>query len=127
MSDDPCPGVEIIDDYYYKSMTAKRVQLVESRKVDPWEDPVFADFVIIRDYLEELDIKTKFRLVYPTPQNLDTFLPCFDRLCYQDLVFNSWIVMSQERKLAVLKKHFDRYQKKMGDVMKELFHVEEKK
>jgi hypothetical protein len=45
---------------YYKSMTAKRMQLVEFRKVGPWEDPVFADFVIIPDFLEEIEIKTKF-------------------------------------------------------------------
>jgi tubulin polyglutamylase TTLL4 len=89
MSDDPCPGVEIIDEHYEDSITQSRSAQVEARTVNPWANPVFADFVMVRDYLEEVDIKTCFRLVYPRQEVIEAFAPCFDRMCYQDIVFNA--------------------------------------
>jgi tubulin polyglutamylase TTLL4 len=99
--DDPCPGLEALDDEYWKSLTDERIRQVETRTVEPWANPVFADFVMVRDYLEERALKSGFRLVYPVEQTLPLFLPCFDRLEYWDLVFNAWICMPEPKKLQL--------------------------
>jgi tubulin polyglutamylase TTLL4 len=120
MSEDPCPGVEIIDEHYEASITQRRRELVEAKRVDPWANPVFADFVMVRDYLEEVDIKTGFRLAYPRQEVMETFAPCFDKMCYQDVVFNAWVTMSEARKQAVLAKHWGRYTDEMQKIMREV-------
>ena len=118
--EDPCPGVEILDDHYFGSMIPERVRAVESGAVDPWDDPVFADFVIIRDYLEEKEIKTGFRMIYPLPETMDRYKACFDKLCYQDVVFNGWIKMTERRREEVLRKHWKVYTKEMEKIAEEL-------
>lgn len=120
MKDSPCPGVEILDDHYFASMTTQRVKAVESGEVDPWDDPVFADFVIIRDYLEERQIESGFRMIYPLPETMEQYLPCFDKLSYQDIVFNAWITMSDERRHDVLRKHWQKYVEEMALVNREV-------
>jgi tubulin polyglutamylase TTLL4 len=99
--DDPCPGVELLDEYYFASVTPERRCAVEKGEIDAWSCPVFADFVMVRDFLEEQELKTGFRLIYPVVENLGKFTECFDRMEYWDLVFHSWVCMPAERKVAL--------------------------
>jgi tubulin polyglutamylase TTLL4 len=120
--DDPCPGVELIDIACANSVTRERLQGVEGG-VDPWEDPVFGDFVIVRDFIEETQIASGFRLVYPRPEVLDRYRPCFDKLRYQDIVLNTWLCLSDQRKAEVLARHWAVYADEMERINRELVEV----
>jgi tubulin polyglutamylase TTLL4 len=78
-ADWPCQGVKAIDNHCEASLSPSRLKAVESGRICPWEDPVFADFVIVRDYIEETEIKSGFRMAYPTPEAIEKYAKCFDR------------------------------------------------
>jgi tubulin polyglutamylase TTLL4 len=122
-SDDPCPAIEILDEYYTNSLHQERRAQIESGSANPWDTPVFGDFVIVRDFLEEKSLKTGFRLVYPTVDRIELFKPCFDKICYEDLVFNAWIAMDEAEQLAVIQKHWKIYSRKMARLARELSGV----
>ena len=117
--DNPCPGVEKIDEKFYESMSKERVEAVLNG-ADPWKNPVFADFVIIRDYIEEYQIKSDFRLIYPIPETMDTYEKCFDKLSYRDIVFQKWIKMSKKDKFNVLNKNWKVYSDVMASIKSSL-------
>jgi tubulin polyglutamylase TTLL4 len=119
-SDDPCAAVDILDEYCRNSVDDGRRRAVESGRIRPWDNPVFADFVIVRDYLEEVELKTSFRLVYPTVERNEIFKGCFDKMCYEDIVFGQWFAMDEAEQLAVIEKHWIKYQKKMERLNREL-------
>ena len=77
---------------------------------------MFADFVIVRDFLEEAEIKSGFRLIYPLVDNLAQYGPCFDRMCYQDLSLHAWIAMTEEQKRDALDSHFELYEDEMRHI-----------
>jgi tubulin polyglutamylase TTLL4 len=104
----PCPGVELIDNACADSVGSQRLQAVEAG-ADPWEDPVFGDFVIVRDFVEETEIQSGFRLVYPREGVLERFQPCFDKIRYQDRVLNTWVSMADERKVETIERHWNVY------------------
>jgi hypothetical protein len=72
---------------------------------------------MVRDYLEELDIRTGFRLVYPRNEVIATYQPCFDRMCYQDVVFNAWVTITDTRKEGVLKRHKNKYKQEWETIL----------
>jgi tubulin polyglutamylase TTLL4 len=116
----PCPGVLAIDRRYQETITLRRQTSVERHVIDPWASPVFGDFVMVRDYLEETDIKTGFRLVYPTPENFKTFAPCFDRMRYHDIVFTAWIAMDDARRTEIMQRSWSVYADEMAKLQQQL-------
>ena len=143
-----------IEDYekrFHDSISSQRRKAVELNEINPWDDPVFADFEIIRDLIDELvrkdsshkksasipdyfDIndelkiskckKTEndedfkgtfseeghFRLIYPTPENANTYSSCFGGLRYEDIVLHKWITMPDEEKLKIIQSHFNGFE-----------------
>ena len=100
----PCPGIEIYDNLFYSSITPERKIAVESHQINPWNDPVFADFAIIRDYIEEMEIDSNFRLIYPKSDTIDKYKDCFGKLqSYEDIVLGEWVKMDSENKLIIFK------------------------
>ena len=62
-AENPCPAIEAIEKEFKNSKLANNRQaLVESKKIHPWDNPVFADYTIIRDFIEEMGCKR------PTPE-----------------------------------------------------------
>ncbi|OHT04502.1 Tubulin-tyrosine ligase family protein [Tritrichomonas foetus] len=117
---DPCPGVEIIDKLFFESMSKERIAAVVDKGEDPWQNPVFADFVIIRDFIEETQISSNFRLIFPLPQTMEKFFPCFNKLSYRDIVFTKWMAMSVAKRYSVVKEHWSVYKNGMESVTKAL-------
>lgn len=113
----PCPGVDAIDDLYFKSMSNERVSSVLDGSVDPWADPVFADFVMVRDYIEETQISSGFRLIFPLRENMDKYFACFDKLSYRDTVFTKWMKMSPQNQEKVIRKSFKKYKDDMNRIL----------
>jgi tubulin polyglutamylase TTLL4 len=103
---DPCPAAQLVADEVQRSISDDRRKRVERGELKPWDDPVFADFMIVRDFLEETDLKTGFRLIYPTVNDISAFNPCFDKYCYEDVVFHEWISMSEPEQVSALQKHW---------------------
>ena len=118
-AENPCPGVVMMDERYHASMTSSRITDVESGKLNPWDEPVFADFVIVRDFLEEQQIDSGFRLIYPNSDALD-YVRCYDGFKYHDIVLQSWIRMSDAEKRAVLDRHFDIYTDEVSKICQHL-------
>jgi tubulin polyglutamylase TTLL4 len=116
--EEPCPAAELIDEEFYRSLRTERIADVVSGRVDPLEKPVFADFMIVRDLVEEWTIETGFRFVYPKPENIDLFRPCFDRVSYQDTVLWRWLRMSDGENVAALKGNWGKYAKSMQRIAK---------
>jgi tubulin polyglutamylase TTLL4 len=116
----PCPGVELIDRECANSVSCERLLAVEDGAEDPWEMPVFGDFVIVRDFIEEMEIESGFRLVYPKEEVMNRFEPCFDKMRYQDKVLNKWICMSDERKVEIVERHWKVYEDEMKRIMERL-------
>lgn len=116
LDEDPCPAITKIDNRYYETMTKDRVKKVEAGLMDPWEDPTFADYVIIRDFLDETKVKSDFRLIYPLPDTMESYFPCFDKLSYQDIVFTRWLKMQPQQRQAALQKNFKEYEAAMRSI-----------
>lgn len=57
-SPNPCPGIDAIDKEFSASKRLNnRVAQVENGSLNPWDSPVFADYTIIRDFIEEMGLK----------------------------------------------------------------------
>lgn len=113
----PCNSITEIDTFYNDSMSNERVEAVLKGEIDPWENPVFADFLFIRDFIEENVYQTKFRRVYPKRKNVDMFSRCFKEKLYSDIVFEKWIKMSNDQRLNAIQKSWNVYQEKMKIVI----------
>jgi tubulin polyglutamylase TTLL4 len=118
--EDPCPEIRMVDQKCTESMTEQRLAAV-LRGADPWVNPTFADFTIVRDYIEETEIESGFRLVYPKAENIEVYRPCFDEMCYEDIVFNAWVAMTKEKKEDVLKRHGKKYTAAIEEIMRAKF------
>lgn len=105
----PCPGVDMIDDAWRESTGEVRQEEVMEMKKNGWENPVFGDIQMIRDYIEEQSILGGFRRVFPKRKTMDTFIPCFEKLSYFDTMFQQWIRMPTSERLRVIKDNFPSY------------------
>ena len=121
--ENPCPAVDAMDERYFASMTTLRMEDVESGNVNPWDEPVFADFVIIRDFLEEQQIKSGFKMIFPVAETMDRYTPCFDKLSYQDIVLHTWLKLSDAEKERVLTENFDVYTEELRRISNPEPHI----
>lgn len=120
----PCPEVELIEKEFYSSITEQRAKDVLENNVDPWQNPVFADFVMIRDFVEESQIKSGFRLVFPIKETMDSFIPCYEKVDYFDTVFHSWVRKSEEEQKAVIENNFHIYSDKLKEIQQKCQLIE---
>ena len=118
--EDPCPALVLIDRNYRLSMANGRKSSVESGTEDPWKQPVFADFVMIRDFLEEKSRLGGFHRIFPTRKTMNDYTRCFDSMRYDDIVLSRWIAMDDQQRVAVLRKHFQTYIDGMSEVTSKL-------
>ncbi|KAK8835394.1 hypothetical protein M9Y10_013289 [Tritrichomonas musculus] len=116
-SKNPCNSITDIDTFYNESMTPERINSVVNEGADPWESPVVADFVFIRDFLEENIYKTKFRRVFPKRETVDIFTKCFKQRLYSDIVFEKWIKMTDDQRFEVIQRSWNIYKEKMDIVI----------
>lgn len=115
--ENPCPPIEIIERRIVESITEVRLKQVEDdRSFDPWTNPVFADFVYIRDFTEEYERRKGFSLIYPLKETMNRYFPAFNRLTYQDIVLTKWVEKSERDQLAILKKFWNVYQGGLEDL-----------
>jgi tubulin polyglutamylase TTLL4 len=121
----PCPGIDLMDEYFANSITTARRKAVESGEVRPWDAPVFADFVMVRDFVEEQALKTGFYLVYPKLGVPNEYQPCFDRMCYEDRVFNAWAGMTERQRRLAVDRHWRTYESQMAALEDELVDWED--
>lgn len=108
-SPEPCKGIDYIDQLCNDSLTQERVSSVENGNVNPWDSPVFADFMFIRDYIEEQSIKGGFQLIFPTKDTFHEYLKCFDKVEYSDIVLTKWVEMDPQHQLSVLESNWEKY------------------
>lgn len=114
--DDPCPGATLVDKKYRMSLANGRKSTVEAGLVDPWKNPVFADFTMVRDFLEEKERLGGFRRVYPRRETMHEYDTCFDSMRYDDLVFQKWISMSDSERVSVIEKNFESYRTEINEL-----------
>ena len=139
--------IEQYEERFKTSITPERRTAVEINGLDPWESPVFADFEIVRDLIDELvkkgstpqesaqisdyfDINEElaiskcqetekdeefhgkfpeyghYRLIFPTPENVQKYSRCFDFKKYEDIVLQNWMLLPEDEKLHIIHSHF---------------------
>jgi tubulin polyglutamylase TTLL4 len=115
-SPDPCPGIDAIDNLWRKSAKTERQMKVFEDNEDPWLNPTFGDFVDVRDFMEERQLQTGFRRVYPKRTTMGSFDDYFDQVEYRDFVFQEWIKKSATDRVNVVKHSFECYRRHMEGI-----------
>ena len=100
--ENPCPGIDFIEKECNKSLTKERIRNIEAFKENPWINPIFDDFMNIRDFLEEKELLGNFKRIFPKKYNFNKYINYFDRLKYQDIVLIEWIKLIKEKKIKIL-------------------------
>ena len=113
----PCREAQLIYDYERRSISNDRRQKVENGLIDPWENPVFADVQIVREYLDEQKRMRYYHIAFPTPENVDYYEQCFSRFQYEDVVLKKWIQMSDSRKYEVLSKALETFDEELQQAL----------
>ena len=119
---DACPGIASVDHACQVSVDRARNLNIKGRKQKAWDNPVFADYMMVRDFIEEKSIMkgTGYRRVFPNRKTLDAFLPCLGPLNYADVVLTDWVKLPNEERLAVLRANFDKYSAKLAESQNEM-------
>lgn len=103
---------------YYSSKTNQRVNEVVNENLDPWISPVFADYTIIREFIDEQDRRRGWKRAYPRKKNIEKYRQCFDQYTYEDIVLNKWLLRSKQDRFSVLTINFDMYWVKLQRCVK---------
>jgi tubulin polyglutamylase TTLL4 len=111
---DPCPGVELVERECKISLKRQREVAVKAGKVSAWDDPVFADYTVVRDFVEEQGRRNGYRRLFPRRKALETFMPCYSQLSYLDVVQAQWIRLGKEERIRVLEKNWAAYSEKLA-------------
>lgn len=115
--ENPCPAINIIEQRMVDSISEARLKQVEGEKnFDPWSNPVFADFVYIRDFVEEYERRKGFTLIYPLKETMHRYFPAFNKMTYQDIVLTKWVEKSEKDQITILKKFWKVYQDGIKDL-----------
>lgn len=120
----PCPGIDMYDSECEKSLTNERIQRVELGKIRPWDNPVFADYRFIRDFIEEKNIESDFKRIFPRRRTMDNFYSCFDYLKYEDIVLRDFVAFSKDERIEVLRRNWNTYAIPMKRINEEVFRLE---
>ncbi|OHT06114.1 Tubulin-tyrosine ligase family protein [Tritrichomonas foetus] len=122
----PYISLDIFNQHYSESITPERRKAIENGRINPWDDPVFADFVIIREYIDEQNAPSGFRLIYPLHETADNYKECFGKtMCYEDIVFYQWIKMDSEKQLRVFKSKLGVYASHINPIKEEIMKYRE--
>lgn len=124
-SPESCKGIEYIDQLCSDSLTEERVSSVENGDVEPWDSPVFADFMFILDFVEEQEIRRGFQLIFPVKETFREFLKCFDKMKYADIVFTKWVGMEEQKQLSVLKRNWNVFADPIKQLTKKINYKKE--
>lgn len=103
----PCKAYVRVERLVTKSLTEERREAVVSGKVKVWDNPVFADYMIIREFVDEQMRRRRFHRAFPKRKDMDTFAPCFNHLEYEDIVLQEFVRMSNEERMNVLMENLD--------------------
>jgi tubulin polyglutamylase TTLL4 len=112
-SPQPCKEYARIERIARRSVSTARRQGVVNGTIRPWDDPVFLDYMIVREFVDEQTRKRRFYRVYPKRKMIGRYMKCFDRYSYEDIVLNEWIKLDHQQRMAVLRKKLDVHREEM--------------
>ena len=107
--ENPLPILNKLNKYRNISLNKNRKFNVENGLINPLDNPIFLDYLIIRTYLDEKNRKRFFNKVYPKKNNLNYFKNCFNKYTYEDIILINWIKLSKIEKQNFLKNNFQNY------------------
>jgi tubulin polyglutamylase TTLL4 len=110
----PCPGIEEVD--CLCSVPKDRCIGVRSGRVNPWENPVFADFMMVRDFVEEKGLLTGYHRTFPKRKTLEQYWKCVDMPGYADFVLREWVKLSKQDRVEVIERNFSSYAEKLAKI-----------
>jgi hypothetical protein len=109
----PCREYARIERIARRSLTTTRRQGVVDGTIKPWDNPIFLDYMIVREFVDEQIRKRRFYHVYPKRKVIGRYAKCFDRYSYEDIVLNEWIKLGRQQRMAVLGKNLDVHREEM--------------
>lgn len=95
-------AVELYDECWRDSI--RSINVNENPEPWDWKNPIFADMVAVRDFVEEKQRLKKFRRVFPRRKNIEECTKYFEKLGYLDRSFFTWIKMNKEERFDALKR-----------------------
>ena len=100
-SDSPCKAIELYDEEWRNSIIN-----IDRTKQTPWDwkDPIFADMVNVRDFIEEKERLKKFRRIFPKRKTIDYFDKFMGNMGYLNKSFIEWIKMSNEERVKAFQR-----------------------
>lgn len=111
-------GIELYDQYWRNSI----IQLKGCKNPKPWDwsNPIFADVVAVRDFLEEKEQLKLFKRVFPRRKNAEEYSKGFARLGYLDRSFLTWISMTKEKRFEALLRGQNIYEQTLDEINSQL-------
>jgi hypothetical protein len=109
----PCREYARIEWIIRKSVNPERIQGVLQGTIRPWADPVFSDYMIVREFVDEQARRRRWYRAYPKRKTMDDYAVCFDRFAYEDIVLREWVRLGREDRFSALLKNMDKYQADM--------------
>jgi len=104
---DPCREYVRIERVVKASMTPARVEAVVRGGARVWDAPVFADYMIVREFVDEQVRRRRYHRTYPKRRDMAQFETSFDVLEYEDLVLREFVKMGNAERFAALMNNFD--------------------
>jgi tubulin polyglutamylase TTLL4 len=109
----PCREYARVERIARRSLRTERRQGVVDGAIKPWDDPIFLDYMIVREFVDEQMRKRRFYRVYPKRKVIGRYRKCFDRYSYEDVVLSEWIKLPSEHRMAVLRRKLDVHREEM--------------
>lgn len=100
-----------------RSVSAERRRLVEEGSIKPWDDPVFMDVEIVREFIDENERARGYHIVYPVKDTMMYYEKCFTRKTYEDIVLRDWVLMNDTEKEAAMGRALVSYQHFMTEAL----------
>jgi hypothetical protein len=90
----------------------------QAQKQEPWdwENPVFADMVGVRDFIEEKKTAMRFKRIFPRRKTVDSLVPCIEKLGYCNSSLLAWIRKDNDGRLAALVRGREAYERGLARV-----------
>jgi tubulin polyglutamylase TTLL4 len=109
----PCREFARVERIMRYSLRSKRREAVVTGNLNPWDDPIFYDHMIIREFVDEQVRRRRFERAYPKRKTMDQYKKAFDKFTYEDLVLMSWVRMNRQERVSAITKKLEKHREEM--------------
>jgi tubulin polyglutamylase TTLL4 len=105
----PCQEYGRVERIIRHSLSSHRKEDVVKGKVKVWDNPTFADHMIVREFVDEQVRRRRFDRIYPKRKTMDRYAKCFDQLSYEDIALHEWVRKDHAGRKDALLTNWDKF------------------